>query len=202
MRCRCGLLTALTMAILLHGDVRAIATVLSEKDIERALKLAQAPEQKRVLFHAPYIVRVNDAVVEQIEVITEFRRCVLTAEEQLRKGNWLFVHSLRDAQEKLRGWHQRVSLVARLRFHPQNSLSTIPPYVIEVVPYVEPLTIARTPITALLSGRAGDFNAPLMGATIETVFDAAALGQSRRPVTVWLPSREVARVSIDFTRLE
>ena len=202
MRCVCGLLTALTMAILLQGDVRAIATALSEKDIDRALKLAQAPEQKRVLFHAPYIVRVNNAVVEHIEVVTEFRRCVLTAEEQLRMGNWLFVHSLRDAQEKLRGWHQRVSLVARLRFHPQNSLSTIPPYVIEVVPYVEPLTIARTPITALVSGRAGDFNAPLMGATIETVFDAAAIGQSRRPVTVWLPSREVARVSIDFTRLE
>ena len=202
MRCVCGLLTALTMAILLQGDVRAIATALSEKDIDRALKLAQAPEQKRVLFHAPYIVRVNDAVVEHIEVVTEFRRCVLTAEEQLRMGNWLFVHSLRDAQEKLRGWHQRVSLVARLRFHPQNSLSTIPPYVIEVVPYVEPLTIARTPITALVSGRAGDFNAPLMGATIETVFDAAAIGRTRRPVTVWLPSREVARVSIDFTRLE
>ena len=202
MRCVCGLLTALTMAILLQGDVRAIATALSEKDIDRALKLAQASEQKRVLFHAPYIVRVNDAVVEHIEVVTEFRRCVLTAEEQLRMGNWLFVHSLRDAQEKLRGWHQRVSLVARLRFHPQNSLSTIPPYVIEVVPYVEPLTIARTPITALVSGRAGDFNAPLMGATIETVFDAAAIGRTRRPVTVWLPSHEVARVTIDFTRLE
>lgn len=203
MRCICGFLAAVTMAILLQGDVRAIATVLSEKEIERALKLAQAAEQKRAQFHAAYVVRVNDAVVEQIEVVTEFRRYVLSAEEQLRLGNWLFARSVRDAQEKLRPWRERVSLVARVRFHPQNTLAVIPPYDITVGrPDLAPVNVVRTPITALLSGRPGDFNAPLMGATIEAVFDARSVGQTARLVSVSLAAQAVASVTIDFARLE
>jgi hypothetical protein len=203
MRCICGALSALTMAILLQGDVRAIATALSVKDIDRALKLAQAPEQKRAQFHAAYVVRVNDPVVEQIEVVTEFRRSVLTAEEQLRLGNWLFAHSVRDAQEKLRPWRDRVSLVARLRFHPHNMLAGIPPYDIRIDdPELAPLTTVRTPITALLSGKPGDFNVPLMGATIEAVFDVRSIGQTARPVRVALAAQAVAGVTIDFARLE
>jgi len=203
MRCLCAFLAAVTIAILLQGEVRAIATVLSEKDIERALKLAQEPEQKRAQFHAAYVVRVNDATVEHIEVVTEFRRYVLATEEQLRLGNWLFARSVRDAREKLRPWRQRVSLVARLRFHPQNTLIGIPPYGIAIGgPDLAPLDVVRTPITALLSGRPGDFNAPLMGATIEAVFNAVAVGQTVRPVSVSLAARVVASVAIDFGRLE
>jgi hypothetical protein len=195
MRCIGAFLAAVTIAILLQGEVRAIATVLSEKDIERALKLAQEPEQKRAQFHAAYVVRVNDATVEHIEVVTEFRRYVLATEEQLRLGNWLFARSVRDAQEKLRPWRQRVSLVARLRFHPQNTLMGIPPYEIAIGgPDLAPLDVVRTPITAL--------NAPLMGATIEAVFNAVPVGQTVRPVSVSLAARVVASVAIDFGRLE
>ena len=181
----------------------AIATALTDKDVDRALKLAQAVEQKRAQFHAPYIVRVNDAVVEQIEVVTEFRRYVLSAEEQLRAGNWLFAHSVRDAREKLRPWRDRVSLVARLRFHPHNTLMTVPPYDITIGrPDLAPVNVIRTPINALLSGRPGDFNAPLIGATIEAVFDARSVGQAARPVSVSLAAQAVASVPIDFARLE
>jgi hypothetical protein len=202
MRCIGGFLTAAAMVLLLQGDIRALTPALRDKDIERALKLAQARDEIRAQFHAPYIVHVNDATLEQVEVVSEFRRYVLTAEEKLRMGNWLFARSIRDAQEALKPWRGRLSLVARLRFHPQNALSTIPPYVVTVVPDVEPLNVVRTPINAPLSGRRGDFSAPLMGATIEVVFDAAAVGQTKRPVIVWLPGQEVARVTVDFTRLE
>jgi hypothetical protein len=203
MRCIGGLLTAATMAIVLQGEVRAIVTGLSEKDIDRALKLAQTSEQTRAQFHAPYVVRVNDPVVEQIEVVSEFRRYVLTAEEQLRLGNWLFAHSVRDAQEKLRPWRERVSIVARLRFHPHNTLMGIPPYDVTIGgPDVAPLDVVRTPITALLSGKRGDFNAPLMGATIEAVFDARSVGRTARPLSVSLTAQPVARVTIDFAKLE
>ena len=203
MRCVGGFLTAVTMAILLRGDVRAIATVLGDKDIDRALNLAQAPEQKRSLFHAAYIVHVNDAVVERIEVVTEFRRYVLIAEEQLRLGNWLFAHGVREAREKLRPWRERVSVVARLRFHPQNTLAVLPPYDIRIDrPDLEPLNLVRTPITALLSGKPGDFHAPLMGATIEAIFDARSVGPTARPVSVSLAARAVASATIDFARLE
>ena len=89
-------------------------------------------------------------LVEQIEVVTEFRRYVLNAEEQLRLGNWLFAHSVRDAREKLRPWRERVSLVARLRFHPHNTLIGIPPYDIAIGrPDLAPVNVIRTPINAL-----------------------------------------------------
>jgi hypothetical protein len=203
MRCVCAFLTAMTIAITCPDGARAIATALIDKDIDRALKLAQAVEQKRAAFHAAYIVRVDDAVVEQVEVVTEFRRYVLSAEEQLRLGNWLFVHSVRDAREKLRPWRDRVSLVARLRFHPHNTLMAIPPYDITIGRTdLLPVNVIRTPIHALPSGRPGDFSAPLMGATIEAVFDARSVGQVGRPVSVSLAARAVASVPIDFARLE
>jgi hypothetical protein len=203
MRCIRGVVAAMTMAIILQGAALAVATVVGDKDIDRALQLAQAPEPKRAPFHAAYIVRLGDAVVGQIEVVTEFRRYVLTAEEQLRLGNWLFAHSIRDAREKLRPWRERVSLVARLRFHPQNTLITLPPYDITIgSPDLAPVDVVRTPINALLSGRPGDFHAPLMGATIEAVFDARAIGQAARPVNVSLAARRVAGVTIDFATLD
>lgn len=192
----------IAIAALLQGEAGALAPALQDKDIERALKLARTREEMRAQFHAPYIVRVHDATVEQIEVVSEFRRYVLTAEEKVRMGNWLFARSIRDAQEALKPWRGRLSLVARLRFHPQNALATIPPYAIAVVPDVEPLAVVRTPINAMRSGGRGDLSAPLVGATIEVVFDAAAIGQARRPVIVSLTGQEVARVTIDFAGLE
>ena len=203
MRWISGLVAAVAIAILLRGEVRAVATSLTDKDIDRALKLAQTLEQKRALFHAPYLVRVNDATVEQIEVITEFRRYVLTAQEQLRQGNWLFVQGVRNVKEQLRPWRDRMSLVARLRFHPQNTLMMVPIYDITIgQPAVVPVDIVRTPITALLSGKKGDFNTPLMGATIEAIFDTTSLDPAARLVSVSLAAQPVATATIDFARLE
>jgi hypothetical protein len=48
----------------------------------------------------------------------------------------------------------------------------------------------------------GDFNAPIMGATIEGIFDAASVGQTARPVIVSLAGQDVARVTVDFAKLE
>jgi hypothetical protein len=197
------MLIAATMAILVNGDVRAINVALGLQDVDRALQLAQAFEDQRARFHAPYIIHVNDATVDQIEVITEFRRYVVTAEEQLRQGNWLFAQDARAAQAALRSWRGRLSLIARLRFHPQNTLSTVPLYDVTIGrPDVAPLDVVRTPVTALLSGMPGDFNAPIMGATIEGIFDAASVGQTARPVIVSLAGQDVARVTVDFAKLE
>jgi hypothetical protein len=191
MRWISGLVAAVAIAILLPGEVGAVATVLGDKDIDRALKLAQAFEEKRAQFHAPYLVRVNDATVEQIEVVTEFRRYVLTAQDQLRQGNWLFVQGVRNAKEQLRPWRARMSLVARLRFHPHNTQ-----------PILVPIEIVRTPITALLSGKKGDFNTPLIGATIEAIFDTRSFDPAARVVSVLLAAQPVASVTIDFAKLE
>ena len=203
MQCISAFVAAAAIALLLQGEVRAVATVVGDKDIDRALKLAQAFEEKRAQFHAPYLVRVNDATVEQIEVVTEFRRYVLTAQDQLRQGNWLFVQGLRNAKEQLRPWRERMALVARLRFHPHNTLAMVPLYDITIgQPILVPIEIVRTPITALLSGKKGDFNTPLMGATIEAIFDTRSLDPAARVVSVLLAAQPVASVTIDFAKLE
>jgi hypothetical protein len=41
-----------------------------------------------------------------------------------------------------------------------------------------------------------------MGATLEAVFDAASVAQTVRPVRLSLAGQDVARVTIDFAKLE
>jgi hypothetical protein len=197
-----AVLAALASAILLQSGVGAIVVAPTPRDIDRALKLAQAWEQRRIAFHKPYVIRPDHPLVEQIDVVTEYRRYVLAAEEQLRMGNWLFAQSVTDAQEKLKGFRERLTLTARLRFHPQNVLISVPAYEIALGPDLPPLDLTRTPIYALLSGRPNDFNAPLVGATLEAVFDSTAIGQSARPVVLSLDNKPLASVMIDFARLE
>jgi hypothetical protein len=54
---------------------------------------------------------------------------------------------------------------------------------------------------AVPSGTPGE-RLPVVGDAAEAVFDAAAIGQTARSATVRLDGRELARVTIDFSRLE
>ena len=194
---------ALVAALLLQSAVRAIIVVPAPKDVERALKLAQAPEPQRAAFHKPYVLHPDHPELEQLDAITEYRRYVLTAEEQLRMGNWLFAQSVQAAQEKLKPWRERLTLIARLRFHPQNVLIGIPSYEIALGdPELAPLSLTRAPINALRSGRRGDFNAPLVGAVLEAAFNSSMIGQTARPAILSLDGKPVASVTIDFAKLE
>ena len=64
--------------------IAALTEVLTERDIAYALTIANGSEPTRALFHAPYSVAIDDPAIEHLEVITEFRRFVLAAEEQLK----------------------------------------------------------------------------------------------------------------------
>jgi len=194
---------ALAIAILMPIGPRAIVVTPTPRDVERALKLAQEREQRRADFHKPYIIKPDHPLVEQVDVVTEYRRYVLTTEEQLRMGNWLFAQSVKDAQEKLKPFRERLTLTTRLRFHPHNVLIGVPPYEIAIGnPDLAPLDLTRTPIYALISGRRGDTNAPLIGATLEAVFNAATIGQAPRPMILTLERKAEASILIDFGRLE
>jgi hypothetical protein len=193
----------LVSVLLLQSAARAVIVAPAPRDVERALRLAQAPEPQRGAFHKPYVVYLDHAELVQLDVITEFRRYVLAAEEQLRMGNWLFAQSVHDAQEKLKPWRERLTLAARLRFHPHNVLVGIPPYEIALRdPDLAPLNLTRTPIKAMLSGRPGDFNAPLVGATLEAVFNSSTVGQTARQAILSLEGKQVASVTIDFSTLQ
>jgi hypothetical protein len=200
----CRLLVGVTIAVVLQPDLRAINVAPGLRDIDRAMKLAQERTETREQFHSPYIVRLlNHVTVEAIDVITEFRRYVLTAEKELSLGHWLFAQGTREAQAAVQPWRGQLSMVARLRFHPHNTLLSVPPYEITIGrPDLAAVDVIRTPITALPSGKRRDAVTPLMGATIEALFDAAPVGQTVRPVMVMLAGQEIARVTIDFARLE
>ena len=203
MRLPRALAAALAAAILLPVGLRAIIITPTARDVERALKLAQEREQRRADFHKPYVIKPDHPLVEQVDVVTEYRRYVLTTEEQLRMGNWLFAQSVKDVQEKLKPFREQLTLTTRLRFHPHNVLMGVPSYEIAIGnPDLAPLDLTRTPIYALLSGRRGDTNAPLVGATLEAVFNASTIGQAARPMTLSLDRKTEASILIDFGRLE
>jgi hypothetical protein len=190
-------ITALAAAV----PARALIVSLSEADVERGLRLSGAFDEQRTAFHAPYLVDLGDATVAQIEVITEFRRLVLLAESHRNQGDWLFTQSPQRAEAALRPWQGLVTIVAHLRFNPQNVLVSAPPYAIEVglpgrlVPAVETTT---TPVTAGLTPRGGT----IVGAELEARFESAAIGQTERRVGVSLRGETVAAVDIDFSRID
>jgi hypothetical protein len=131
----------------------------------------------------------------------------MAAEDQVKLGNWMLAQggtdlSGRSIKEMLRSWKGRLSIRTRLRFHPQNTYGDIPPLEHLVSdPPIAPLDVIRTPITALASRAKPGFQ-PLMGAVIETAFDATLLGRTSEPIRILLNGQELKRLTVDFSRLE
>ncbi len=186
--------------------IRALNVSLSRADVERALSLARRSEPERARFHAPYVIDVNDPFVEQVQVVTEFRRYVLITEDRIARGDWMFSQGVLKANEALGSFRGRVTIVARLRFNPLNAYVDLPSCEIVVLgaPSPEALDTRTTPITSepFRVGKGREKATTLLGAVAETDFDAAAIGQTRRPILVLLGGRELKRLEIDFGRLE
>ena len=198
--CRLGSL----FICLAAATVAAIDLDISPADIEAALKLARGPESARAAFHARYVFASNHPTVERIEVVTEWRRVVLLAESRIAGGDHLFAHGSRAASEALRPWRGRVSVIARLRFHPQNTYVMAPPIDLSVRDNsgdVPRLDLRTETMLALSSGIPGE-RLPVVGAVAEAMFGAAAIGQATRTVVVRMDGAEVSRLAIDFSRFE
>ncbi len=196
------LLSALVIAAVAAAvPARALIVTLSDADVDRALRLAGAFDEQRTAFHAPYLIDVGDATVERIEIVTEFRRLVLLAESRRNQGDWLFTQSPQRAEATLAPWRGLVTVIAHLRFNPQNVLISVPPYDIQVgrpgdlVRVVEATT---TPVTAGLTPRGGT----IVGAELEARVESAALGEASRRIAVTLRGETVAAVDVDFSRID
>ncbi|HTG90848.1 MAG TPA: hypothetical protein VL914_11640 [Vicinamibacterales bacterium] len=185
----------------------ALTEQLTDRDISSALALATGPEAARTLFHAAYILPVKDATIEQFEVITEYRRFVLAAEDELKAGNWMMARggydpkgrSLKDLLKPSAG---QVSIRARLRFHPQNSYVMLPIFDILVGdPSLLAVNAIRTPHVApsSIDRNAGDY---IYGATIETAFNALSIADRVLTVRIVSDGKEYGRAVVDFARLE
>ena len=184
--------------------MQAINLKLSVLDIERALVVARDRDAERARFHARYITTLTTPFVQSVEVVTELRRIVLLAEEQIRQGNRAFAQSVRLTQDAIQPWTQRVSVIARLRFHPQNTYVGIPPIQISLdgpSGDVALIRVQTSPLLSMPSGTPGE-HIPILGAVAEGVFDALTVGQPQRTATVTLDGKEVAKVKVDFAAVE
>jgi hypothetical protein len=143
-------------------------------------------------------------MVERIEVVTERRRLVMIAESKIAAGDHLFSHGTLRATEAMRPWRGRVSVIARLRFPQQNAYVMAPPVDV-AIPNVPRLDLKAETLFGL-SGfglSAGDSSPlPVTGASAEAAFLTSVIGQTRRVVVVTMEGRELARVAIDFSRID
>jgi hypothetical protein len=188
------------VALVVH--VGAIDLDVTPLDVERALAIARSRDRERAVFHAPYVQELNSPTVERVEIVSEFRRIVRTAEDRLLKGDRSLPYSVTLAQQANAPWRQRLAIVARLRFHPQNTYVNAPPADIVLDRRaVEPIGVLIDPILSVPSGMPGE-RLPVMGALVEAVFDAAVVGQGTQEFIVRLEGRELARVTFDLGALQ
>lgn len=191
----------------------ALVVALGNADIERAQQMARSRDSERAQFHRRYVFDLTDDTVAQLEVITEFRRLVLTTEEHLRLGDQMFSRGLRAAEAAMAPTRGLATFKARLRFHPQNTFADNPPFKLALGPAAAPGGAARAPLAALdtqvtsehslpFKDRGGKSVTALIGATLQSDIPTSRIGEGVRPLGVMLDGKEVARVPVDFGHLD
>lgn len=204
-----AVLLALLVAVSLP-EAASVNVSLSSADTQRALRLAGGTEIARTRFHAPYSVAVKGSVIRAIEVLTEFRRTVMAAEDALKRGDWAVAQGARsldgrNVEDTVRPWRRKVTIVANLQLDALHAYVSVPncELMMDGMPVLASLDRRITPRSSLpYSGRGGAMTTSLVGATIEADFDAEGVGQTSRPAVVMCNGRDVARTVIDFSRLE
>lgn len=184
----------------------AVIVSMSGSDIERALALARSRDSERQQFHSRYVFNLPDPTVTQIEIITDFRRLELIAEDHVLRGDSMFTRGVRDGENALAPTRGTVTIRAQLRFSPLNTFVALPDYALAVgtTPGVlVPIDTHSTPqFSNPFKNRDGKTVASLVGATLESSVPSENIGQASRPVVVTLDGSEIARASVDFGRLD
>ena len=117
--------------------VAAYEATLERRDIEQAFEIAHSTIQSTHLaFHADYRFHVLAPPVDFVEVVTPFRRVVLSAETALRTGKRMF--GQHEAPEALQPDPERLEVFVELTFHPMNTFIGVPPYTVELAPVGAP----------------------------------------------------------------
>jgi hypothetical protein len=203
-RLSCALVTAVAV-VAATTRLPALTLRLAPAEMQRALTLARWPttDQDRARFHERYQFPVDSPTVDyfavrSVEVITEFRRLELIAEEHARVNDTFGRAGLAEVEAALRPWRGRLSIVVSLAFDPARYIIGVPPVdmALEGPTLIAPLETTR-------SGVYGRGPHPvLVGGRIESTFDADAVGQELRPVFIHRNGDAIARPPIDFSKLE
>ena len=192
----------------------ALVATMGGAEIERAQQVARSRDSERAQFHRRYIFDLTDDTVTQIEVITEFRRLVLATEEHLRLGDQMFSRGSREAEAAMAPTRGLVTFKSKLRFHPLNTYADVPPFKIALGPAASTLaSVAASPLTPMDTQATGESSQPfkdgggkrvvaLLGATLQAHIPSVRIGPGSRLLAVVLEGREIARVPVDFGRLD
>jgi len=183
----------------------ALTLRITTADMQRALTLARWPttDGERSRFHQNYQFAVNGATVDyfavrSLEVVTEFRRLEMIAEEHARLNDTFGRGGLAEVEDALRPWRGRLTIVVSLVFDPGKYITGVPAVdmVLEGPTLIAPLETTRDGIYS------GGARPVLVGCRIESRFDADAVGQEVRPVFIHRNGSPLARPPIDFSKLE
>lgn len=173
---------------------------LNRADIERAVSMTWWPhtDQERARFHDRYVARfkTDPAVapaVESIEVITEFRRIEMIAEQHAALNDlWARGGAISDAEAALKPWRDKLSIVAHVRLG--TAMVTVPAARVALAGPPTPIADSATP---LYDGDGG-----LIGVDVESVFTPESIGDTIRTVLVVVDGRELARATFDFRTMD
>ena len=204
------LLIVLFLVLAAVAGTGTVELTLGPRALTEALDIGQSRiESLRTRFHQPYRLFVGRPPVDEIHVITPFRRVALAAESRARLGDRLF--GQREARATLAEAPEQIDLLIELTFHPQNTFIGVPPYQVRLLPAVaatppaEPRDVAYVPrfgprieglpplTTPSISGQ------PLTGGTIVVHLDGRAVGVNGiYDVLVLDGTKELARARVDF----
>ena len=208
------LLIVLLLVLVTAVGTGAVELVLSQRALVEALDIGQSRiESIRTRFHRPYRVIVGRPPVDEIHVITPFRRVALAAESRTRLGDRMF--GQREGRATLAEAPERIDLLIELTFHPQNNFIGVPPYQVRLLPAVatttpaEPRDVSHVPrfgpriegmpplaATPAMAGQ------PLTGGTIVVQLDGRAVDlNGLYDVLVVDGEKELARARLDFRAL-
>jgi hypothetical protein len=196
-----ALLLAAAVAAPAGQAPQPLETALAPAAIAEAVRVGLSRESPAVdLFHDQYRRLLGGPFLQSVELITEFRRVVLTAERARRAGEAWDVRSAERALEPFRGL---VTVVVQVRFNPQNTYRTTPRLEALIYPRsggtVPPLDQRFRP-----SYRSGPAPAgtPVLEGTLEAEFLASSLDPGGPLlVGVFLEGREIERIPVDLSTI-
>lgn len=125
------LLAVVGLSLGATASVGAVDDQISDPGIRQAIAVARQLDPVRTAFHARYAVALGDPTFDRVEVITEYRRVVMMAEEQLKVDT---LWGITKAKPGLAPYRGLVSFVLLIKF-PQLNVSPLPPQVTPLPKY-------------------------------------------------------------------
>ena len=207
---------ALVIALLACATaVAAFEQALDPQSLADAIQIGSSRiDDTRSRFHAPYRVEVMQPPVDDVEVVTPFRRIVLDAEGRGRAGERLY--GQREAIATLGDNPSRVDLVVDLTFHPLNNYLGVPEYTVTLLApggtAIQPMAISRMPrfgprLSGTLpypysAGGTAAHGEAVSGGIVVAVFDGAALDpRGTYVLSVREGGKDIAKTSVNLGRL-